>query len=241
SGAIAHWRRGTVDWAMAGCMTGSGLIGAGLGNRLFVLLRSLGQIDLVIGLSYAILLGALGGMMLFESSRAIARSRAGGGARAKLHPHTWLHGLPLKVKFRKARLYISVFLPLGLGVVVGLMTAIMGVGGGFLAVPAMIYLMGMPTMLTVGTSLLQITATSAAVVYLQAVSTHAVDIVLALLLILGGVAGAQAGATFGQRLRGDYARFLLALTVLGVAGWVFYGLVATPQSLFTIEHSLPED
>jgi uncharacterized membrane protein YfcA len=241
SGSFAHWRRGTVDWAMAGCMIGGGLLGALAGNRAFVLLRAIGQIDLVIALSYAILLGSMGGLMVTESGRMILRARAGAAVRAKLHPHTWLHGLPLKVKFRKSRLYISVFLPLGLGLVVGVMTAIMGVGGGFLAVPAMIYLMGMPTMLTVGTSLLQITATSAAVVYLQAISTHAVDVVLALLLILGGVAGAQAGAAFGQRLRGEYARFLLGLIVLAVAGWVFYGLVAAPQELFTIEYRPPEE
>ncbi len=236
SGAFAHWRRGNVDWAMAGCMIGGGLAGALAGNRLFVLLQSIGQIDLVIGLSYVILLGMMGGLMLAESGRVILRTRAGAAVRGKLHQHTWLHGLPLKVKFRKSRLYVSVFLPLGIGIIVGLMTAIMGVGGGFLAVPAMIYLMGMPTMLTVGTSLLQITVTSAAVVYLQAISTHAVDVVLAFLLILGGVAGAQAGAAFGQRLRGEYARFLLALIVLAVAGWVFYGLVATPRYLFTIEY-----
>ena len=241
SGAFAHWRRGTVDWAMAGCMIGGGLTGALAGNRLFVLLRSIGQIDLVIALSYVILLGVMGGLMLAESGRAILRTRAGTAVRSKLHQHTWLHGLPLKVKFRKSRLYVSVFLPLGIGIVVGLMTAIMGVGGGFLAVPAMIYLMGMPTMLTVGTSLLQITATSAAVVYLQAISTHAVDVVLASLLILGGVAGAQAGAAVGQRLRGEYARFLLGLIVVAVAAWVLYGLIATPSRLFTIEYRPAED
>lgn len=240
SGVVAHWRRGTVDLAMAFTMTAGGLIGAFGGNRLFVLLRSMGHIDLVIALSYVILLGLMGGLMLVESMRLILRTRLGIAARAKLHQHTFLHGLPLKVKFRKSRLYISVFLPLGLGVVVGLMTAIMGVGGGFLAVPAMIYLMGMPTMLTVGTSLLQITITSASVVYLQAVSTHAVDVVLAFLLILGGVAGAQFGAAFGQRLRGEHARLLLSLMVLAVAAQVLYTLVATPKDLFVIEYLSPD-
>ncbi len=235
SGVVAHWQRGTVDLAMAACMTAGGLIGAFGGNRLFVLLKAMGHIDLVIALSYVVLLGLMGGLMLVESVRLILRMRFGGIARSKLHQHTFLHGLPLKVKFRKSRLYISVFLPLGLGVIVGLMTAIMGVGGGFLAVPAMIYLMGMPTMLTVGTSLVQITATSASVVYLQAISTHAVDMVLAALLILGGVAGAQFGAAFGQRLRSEHSRLLLSLMVLAVAAQVLYTLVVTPKDLFTLD------
>jgi uncharacterized membrane protein YfcA len=235
SGASTHWRRGTLDPVMAACMIGGGLLGALAGNRTFVLLKSLGQIDLVIALAYVILLGAMGGLMLAESARAILRRR-GAPVRRKLHPHGVLHGLPLKAKFRKSRLYISVFIPSGLGFIVGVMTAIMGVGGGFLAVPAMIYLMAMPVTLTVGTSLLQITVVSAVVVYLHALSTQGVDLVLALLLILGGVAGAQVGTMFGQRLRGEETRFLLALMVLAVCAYVFYGLVATPDELYTIEY-----
>ncbi|MCC6471633.1 MAG: sulfite exporter TauE/SafE family protein [Alphaproteobacteria bacterium] len=235
SGAFTHWRRGTLDPIMATCMVGGGLLGALAGNRTFVLLKSLGQIDLVIALAYVILLGAMGAMMLAESARAILRRR-GAPVRRKLHPHGLLHGLPLKVKFRKSRLYISVFIPCGLGFVVGVMTAIMGVGGGFLAVPAMIYMMAMPVTLTVGTSLLQITVVSAVVVFLHALSTQGVDVVLALLLILGGVAGAQVGTIFGQRLRGEETRFLLALMVLAVCAYVLYGLVATPDELYTIEY-----
>ncbi|MCC7048796.1 MAG: sulfite exporter TauE/SafE family protein [Alphaproteobacteria bacterium] len=235
SGAFTHWRRGTLDPIMATCMVGGGLLGALAGNRTFVLLKSLGQIDLVIALAYVILLGSMGGMMLAESARAILRRR-GAPVRRKLHPHGLLHGLPLKVKFRKSRLYISVFIPCGLGFVVGVMTAIMGVGGGFLAVPAMIYMMAMPVTLTVGTSLLQITVVSAVVVFLHALSTQGVDLVLALLLILGGVAGAQVGTIFGQRLRGEETRFLLALMVLAVCAYVLYGLVATPDELYTIEY-----
>lgn len=236
SGSFTHWRRGTLDAAMAGCLIAGGVVGAVLGNQAFVFLRSLGQIDLVIALAYVILLGTMGALMLNESIRAIVRSRRKIALRGKLHQHTFLHGLPLKVKFRKSRLYISIFLPLGVGVVVGIMTAIMGVGGGFLAIPAMIYLMGMPTTLTIGTSLLQITVTSAAAVYLHALSTQGVDIVLALLLILGGVAGAQAGVMFGQRLRGEQTRLLLGLIVLAVCARVAFDLVAAPDELFTIQY-----
>jgi len=236
SGTFTHWQRGTVDLAMGGCLIGGGLVGALIGNRVFVLLQSLGQIDLVIALAYVILLGSMGGLMLNESIRAIVRSRRKAAARGKLHQHTFLHGLPFKVKFRKSRLYISIFLPLGVGVVVGLMTAIMGVGGGFLAIPAMIYLMGMPTTLTIGTSLLQITATSAVAVYLHALSTQGVDIVLALLLILGGVGGAQLGVMVGQRVRGEHTRLLLGLMVLAVCARVAWGLVITPDELFTIQY-----
>lgn len=236
SGAFANWRRGTADPAMALCMVGGGLIGALVGNGVFVVLKGLGQIDLVISLAYIILLGTMGAMMMNESIRAIVRRRKNTVIRRKLHAHGWMHGLPLKVKFRKSRLYISVFLPGGLGMIVGLMTAIMGVGGGFLAVPAMIYLMGMPTTLTIGTSLLQITMVSAAVVYLHALTTQGVDLVLALMLIVGGVAGAQVGSLYAQRMRGEEMRFLLALVVLAVCAHVAYGLVIRPDELYTIEY-----
>jgi uncharacterized protein len=236
SGAFANWRRGTADPSMALVMVGGGLIGALVGNWVFVVLKGLGQIDLVISLAYVILLGTMGAMMMNESVRAIIRRRKNTVIRRKLHAHGWMHGLPLKVKFRKSRLYISVFLPGGLGMIVGLMTAIMGVGGGFLAVPAMIYLMGMPTTLTIGTSLLQITLVSAAVVYLHALTTHGVDLVLALMLIVGGVAGAQVGSLYAQRMRGEEMRFLLALVVLAVCAYVAYGLVISPDELYTIEY-----
>ncbi len=237
SGAFANWRRGTADPAMALVMVGGGLFGALVGNWVFVILKGLGQIDLVISLAYVILLGTMGAMMMNESIRAIIRRRKNTMVRRKLHAHGWMHGLPLKVKFRKSRLYISVFLPGGLGMVVGIMTAIMGVGGGFLAVPAMIYLMGMPTTLTIGTSLLQITMVSAAVVYLHALTTQGVDLVLALMLIIGGVAGAQVGALYAQRMRGEEMRFLLALVVLAVCAYVAYGLVIRPDEPYTIEYS----
>lgn len=238
SGAFTNWRRGTADPAMAMCLVGGGLVGAMIGNRIFVLLKDLGQIDLVISLAYVLLLGFMGVMMLIESVRAILRRRSQIVVRRKLHPHGWMHGLPFKVKFRKSRLYISVFVPVALGVLVGIMTAIMGVGGGFLVVPAMIYLMGMPTTLTIGTSLLQITMVSAVVVYLHTVTTHSVDMVLALMLIIGGVGGAQVGTMFGQKLRGEEMRFLLAMVVLAVCAYVLYGLVARPDELFTIEYQV---
>jgi uncharacterized membrane protein YfcA len=235
SGALAHWRRGNVDLQMALILLVGGLVGSVVGVALFTLLRRLGQIDLVISLSYALLLGVLGVLMLAESVRAILRQRRPTGAVRKLHQHNWLHGLPWKLRFRRSKLYISALLPLVLGFAVGILSAVMGVGGGFVMVPAMIYLLRMPTAVVPGTSLFQIIFVAAAVTVLQAVENQTVDVLLALILLIGGVIGAQLGSRFGTRLRGEQLRALLAIIVLIVAAKLIADLTVRPNDLYTLE------
>jgi uncharacterized membrane protein YfcA len=234
SGVLAHWRRGHVDFKMGFTLLVGGLAGSCLGIWLFTIFTRLGQIELVISLCYVVLLGVLGVLMGVESARAMLRQRRPGTARRKLHRHTWLHGLPLKTRFRRSQLYISALLPIGLGFAVGVLSAIMGIGGGFLMVPAMIYTLGMPTAMVPGTSLLQITFVAANVTLLQAYTNHTVDAVLALLLLVGGVVGAQFGTRFGTKLRGEQLRFLLALLVLAVAAQLARDLTIRPHDLFVI-------
>jgi len=234
SGAWAHMRRGNVDIKMGLVLTAGGFVGSSVGVVIFTLLRQLGQVELLIALSYVILLGAIGSLMLFESSRTILRRQAGTATRGKLHQHMWLHGLPFKMRFRRSRLYISALLPIGIGFFVGILAAIMGVGGGFIMVPAMIYLLGMPTAMVVGTSLFQIIFVTANVTFLQATTNQTVDIVLALLLLTSAVVGAQFGTRVAVRLRGEQLRGLLALMVLFVCGKIAYDLISTPFDLFSI-------
>ena len=231
SGVFAHWRRGNVDFKMGAVLLAGGLVGSTFGVFLFKLLREIGQIDLVIMASYVVFLGSIGSLMLIESLRTIQRNRSPGGRR-KLHQHNFLHGLPFKMRFRRSKLYISALLPLLIGIIVGILSAIMGVGGGFVMVPAMIYLLGMPTAVVVGTSLFQIIFVTANATFLQATLNQTVDVVLALLLIVGAVVGAQLGAILGAKLRGEQLRGLLALLVLTVCGGIVYGLVATPDELY---------
>ena len=234
SGVVAHMRRGNVDLKMGVVLTVGGFAGSTLGVWLFTLMRNIGQVDLLVQLSYIVFLGTIGVLMAIESARAIIRRHAGTARRGKLHQHTWLHGLPLKMRFRRSRLYISALLPLAAGFLVGILGAIMGVGGGFLIVPVMIYLLGMPTSVVVGTSLFQIIFVMANVTFLQAVNNHSVDIVLALLLLVGAVIGAQVGTKASGFLRGEQLRGLLALVVLGVCAKIAYDLVATPGDLYSI-------
>jgi uncharacterized membrane protein YfcA len=234
SGVLAHWRRGNVDFKMGFTLLMGGLAGSVLGVWLFTLFARLGQIELVISLCYVALLGTLGVMMGIESVRTILRRRRPGGPRRRLHHHTWMHGLPLKTRFRKSQLYISALLPLGLGFAVGVLSAVMGIGGGFIMVPAMIYTLGMPTAMVPGTSLLQIIFVAANVTILQAFTNHTVDAVLALLLLVGGVLGAQFGTRFGTKLRGEQLRFLLAILVLAVAAKLARDLTLRPHDLFVI-------
>lgn len=235
SGVIAHWRRGNVDFKMGGILLAGGVVGSSLGVLLFSILRDIGQIDLVIKLSYVIFLGLIGGLMLLESIRAILRTRQPGARRGKLHQHNWLHGLPLKMRFRKSKLYISALLPFFLAAMVGVLSAIMGVGGGFILVPAMIYLLGMPTYVVIGTSLFQIIFVTANITVLQAVQTQTVDFVLAGLLLFGAVIGAQIGARFGTRFKGEQLRGLLALMVLGVSVKLGIELITAPVDVFAVE------
>jgi len=230
SGVLAHWRRGNVDLVMGAVLLIGGVAGSTFGVWLFTYLRGLGQIDLVIKLSYVIFLSIIGTLMFIESARAILNVRR--KVSTKAHQHNWMHGLPFKMRFRKSRLYISALLPFLVGFVVGVLAAIMGVGGGFVMVPAMIYLLGMPTAVVVGTSLFQIIFVTANVTVLQAVNNQTVDVVLALLLMIGGVLGAQVGARMGTRLRGEQLRVLLALIVLAVCAKLGYDLIATPDDLY---------
>jgi hypothetical protein len=234
SGVLAHWKRDNVDVKMGLVLLAGGLVGSTVGVWLFTLLRQLGQIDLVISLSYVVFLGVIGMLMLVESGRAMLRRRRTSAHRGKLHQHTWLHGLPLKMRFRKSKLYISALLPLGIGAVVGVLAAIMGVGGGFIMVPAMIYVLGMPTSVVVGTSLFQIIFVTANVSFLQAVQNQTVDVLLAVLLLAGGVIGAQIGSRFGAKLRGEQLRGLLALLVMGVVGKLLFDLVVSPNDVYSL-------
>ncbi len=235
SGVIAHTRRGNVDFRMGGMLLVGGLIGSTAGVWLFAVLQETGQIDLAISLSYVVFLGAVGGLMLVESVQAMVRSqRKGATPRGNAGRHTWIHGLPFKMRFRKSKLYISALLPVAVGIFVGVLTAIMGVGGGFVMVPAMIYLLGMPTQVVVGTSLFQIIFVTANTTFLQATINQTVDVVLAVILLLGAVVGAQAGARVGTNLKGEQLRVLLAALVLGVCLKLANDLVATPDDVFTL-------
>lgn len=234
SGVLAHWRRGNVDFRMGGVLLFGGTLGSISGVWLFTLLRGLGQLDLVISLCYVVLLGVVGTLMFVESSRALFRRRRQVDVRRKLHQHHWMHGLPLKMRFRKSKLYISALLPILIGFVVGILAAIMGVGGGFIMVPAMIYLLGMPTSVVVGTSLFQIIFVTGTVTFLQATENQTVDAILALILLTGGVIGAQIGTRVGTRLRGEQLRILLAVLVLAVCGKLAYDLVVTPSDIFIL-------
>ncbi|MBL8668850.1 MAG: sulfite exporter TauE/SafE family protein [Rhodospirillales bacterium] len=232
SAMLAHWQRGNVDLRMGLALLAGGLAGSAAGVAAFAELHQLAQLDVVIKLSYVVFLGVIGLLMLKESVAAMRRA----GARA-VRPkgrRTFIDALPLKMRFRRSRLYISVLLPIGIGFLIGVLAAIMGVGGGFIMVPAMIYLLGMPASVVVGTSLFQIIFVSASVTILQAATTQTVDVVLSLLLVAGGVIGAQFGLRAGARLRGDQLRVLLALLVLLTAGNLAWDLIAEPTALYSV-------
>tara|TARA_B100000475_G_scaffold53255_1_gene36620 strand:- start:340 stop:1203 length:864 start_codon:yes stop_codon:yes gene_type:complete len=234
SGVLAHWRRGNVDFKMGSILLVGGFFGSSAGVVLFKYLQFIGQIDLVIKLSFIIFLGIIGSLMFWESIRTIIRSHNPASRRRKLHQHNWLHGLPLKVRFRKSKLYISAILPFAIGAVVGVLSAIMGVGGGFIMVPAMIYLLGMPTSVVIGTSLFQIIFVTANVTFLQALTVQTVDILLAILLLTGAVVGAQFGSKYSVRMKGEQLRALLAIMVLGVCIKIIVDLVTKPADLYSI-------
>jgi uncharacterized protein len=234
SGVLAHFKRKTVDLPMGMVLLAGGLVGSGFGIALFRWLSRQGQVDLAVSLSYVLFLGVIGALMLQESIRAWWRTTRPSAPRRKAHVHTWVHALPFKMKFRASGLYISVIPPLMIGAVVGVLAAIMGVGGGFLMVPAMIYLLGMPTKVVVGTSLFQIIFVAGFTTVMHAVTSQSVDIVLAFFLIIGGVVGAQVGAVIGLRLKAEQLRILLALVVLAVAGKIALDLVLPPVDMFSI-------
>ncbi len=234
SGVLAHLKRRTVDLRMGTVLLIGGLFGAALGVLVFNYLRSLGQVDLLVRLSYVVFLGIIGGLMLVESVISIRRTRNPAAKRKKLHKHNWIHALPFKMKFRVSGLYISVIPPLLVGVFVGILAAIMGVGGGFIMLPAMIYILGMPTKVVVGTSLFQIIFVAAFTTMLHAITNYTVDLFLAILLLVGGVIGAQIGTQVGTRMKAEQLRILLAVMVLAVGVALALELLIQPSELYSV-------
>lgn len=234
SGMLAHLRRKTVDFRMGLVLLAGGLVGSAVGVQLFKALAALGQVELLITLCYVFLLGIVGGLMLIEAFSAYRNRNSAGRHPLTRKRHFWVHGGPLRMRFRTSKLYISVLPPLGIGVVVGILSAIMGVGGGFLMLPAMIYILSMPTKVVVGTSLFQITFMSAFTTVMHALENQTVDIFLGFILLTGGVVGAQIGTRLGLLLRADMLRMLLALMVVAISIQLAFGLVLTPHELFSL-------
>ena len=236
SGVIAHWRRKNVDFKMGFFLMIGGVVGSTVGVNLFKILRIFGQIDIVIQMLFLIFLGFIGFSMAFESARTtITKYRTTSSIRTKLHQHSWIHGLPFKLRFHRSKLYISAIPPIIIGFFVGVLSAMMGVGGGFIIIPAMVYLLGMSTNVVVGTSLFQIIFVTANSTFFQSYLNQTVDIVLASLMIVGGVIGAQIGARLGTKLKAEYLRGILAILVLVVCAKIFTDLTLTPVNLFSLD------
>jgi uncharacterized membrane protein YfcA len=235
SGALAQWRRGNVDIKLGIILVAGGALGSAAGVAVIRLLQSIGQTEFVISLLYVFMLGTVGLLMMIESLNALRNSRGSQTATARRRSHhVWMHRLPLKMRFQRSKLFVSAIPPFAFGILGGILAAVMGVGGGFIMVPVLIYLLRVPTNVVVGTSLFQIIFVSAAATVMHAVSTHSVDVLLAVLLMAGGVVGAQFGATAGQRLRGEQLRALLALLVLAVCGRLCVDLFSVPADLFSL-------
>lgn len=235
SGVLAHLKRGTVDIKMGLVLTAGGFLGSAAGVLVFRWLSGIGQIETVIGLGFVLLLAIVGSLMLVESSRALlVQRRPMPRALQRAHRHLLVHRLPLKIRFTGSRLYISALVPLAVGAVVGVLAAVLGVGGAFVMIPAMIYLIGMPTRVVVGTSLFQVSFVTALTTFLHAYNNRTVDIVLGILMIVGGVIGAQLGARAGSALRGEQLRVLFALLVLAVCVRLAWDLVAEPADLYSL-------
>jgi uncharacterized membrane protein YfcA len=235
AGVSVHLRRGGADLRMAGVMTVGGFIGSGFGALIFRMLQDSGQIDLVIGLLYVILLGWIGGLMLWDALRTLGYV----GAQEQAEPirHTrWLSSLPMRWRFAASGLYISPIAPFLLGLAAGILTVLLGVGGGFILVPAMIYLLGMPARVVIGTSLAMVLSVSAATTFIHSVTTHSVDIVLAGLLLVGGVFGAQYGAILATRIKPDLLRLALSVIILLVALRMFLGLFWRPDEIYSVAY-----
>ncbi len=235
SGSLSYWRRRAIDPAMAAILTGGGIAGTALGVGLFTLLRRLGQLDLIIALSYLILLTIVGGLMVWEGSRALLRIRSGPPPLARrARAQAWILGLPLKMRFKRSKMYLSVIPIAGIGLFIGFLGAIMGVGGGFLLVPIMIYVLRIPTSTVIGTSMVLTLFTMLIATVLHAATNHQVDAVLSLVLMVGGVIGAQFGAQAGLRIRGEHLRLLLGLLILSVGIRFAAELAIRPHDLYSI-------
>ncbi len=234
SGVIAHWRKKNVDFKMGLFLLIGGLVGSTLGVNLFKLLKTYGQIDIVIQFLFLVFLGFIGISMAFESAKtSIKNYRTTSSIRTKLHQHSWIHGLPFKLRFHRSKLYISAIPPIIIGFFVGVLSAMMGVGGGFIMIPAMVYILGMSTNVVVGTSLFQIIFVTANSTFFQSYLNQSVDVVLSALMILGGVIGAQIGVRIGSKLKAEYLRGILAIVVLLVCAKILTDLVLVPSDLFT--------
>ena len=235
SGSIAHWRRKNIDIKMGVILLIGGVVGSTVGVNIFKLLIGFGQIDLIIKLLFLFFLSFVGISMLFESARTtIKQYRTTSNIRTKMHQHSWIHGLPFKMRFHRSKLYISAIPPFIIGIIVGILSAMMGIGGGFIMIPAMVYILGMSTNVVVGTSLFQIIFVTANSTFFQSYLNQTVDIVLAALMILGGVIGAQIGARLGSSFKAEYLRGALAFIVLTVALKIFLDLTLTPNELFSL-------
>ena len=244
SGSLAHFRRGNVDIKMGLFLVVGGLIGSFLGVQVFKLLNESGQLDLVIKISYVVFLGLVGGLMFVEGIAALRRRRSssavGSSQRVKLNGNgkkkrPWYRVIPPRMKFGRSHVKVSIWLPIAMGICVGFLSAIMGVGGGFIMVPAMIYLLGMPTIVVVGTSLFYIIFVMINTTLFQAVTNQTVDIVLAILLLIGGVVGAQIGARFGGRFNPEQLRIVLASIVLAVCLKILYELIILPSNPLVLQ------
>lgn len=235
SGTITHWRRGNVDIKMGTLLLLGGVVGAFIGVQLVRILEATGQIEIVISMLYIVFLSSIGILMLIESLRAVYKTRRGRQVSARRPgQHHWIHGLPFKIRFNRSKLYISAIPPLVIGFSVGLLSGILGVGGGFVMVPAMIYLLRMPTKVVIGTSLFQIIFVGGVTTVFHAAANYAVDLLLAFVLMVGGVIGAQFGVSAGQKLKGEHLRALLAILVLAVSVRLMVDLVVTPPDKFTL-------
>ena len=235
SGVLAHRRRKGVDYRMGGVVIAGGLVGAMIGGVLFRLLQQAGQIDTAIAILYVVLLGTIGSLMAKEASTTLGILKAKEGAKKKARHNPLIASLPFRWRFYQSGLYISPLAPLLLGLVGGMLTVLLGVGGGFIVVPAMIYILGMSAQVVVGTSLLQILAVTAATTLIHATSTKSVDIVLAGLLLLGSVIGAQFGARLAQKAKPELLRMFLAIIILGVAVRMAIGLAWQPEEIYTLQ------
>jgi uncharacterized membrane protein YfcA len=237
SGAINYWRKGTIDVALALMLLGAGIVGTATGVWLFTMLRAVDQLDLVIGLSYVTLLSIVGAFMIYEAVRAVARTRRGEPATIRRPgSHTWMHGLPFKLRFKRSKIYVSAIPVWAIGFLIGFVGAIMGIGGGFLLVPMLIYFLRVPTATVIGTSMVLTLITMASATVMHAATNHLVDAVLALILMVGGVTGAQFGARTGQKMRGEWLRLLLGILVFAVGLRFAYELVVTPDDLYSIRY-----
>ncbi len=235
SGALAHFKRGTLDFKLGTVLLAGGIVGSSVGVYVFVILRRLGQLDLIVSILYVVFLGTIGSLMFVESMRALRQAKQGKSVTLKRPgQHNWIHRLPLKMRFRASKIYVSVIPVLVLGALIGFLASIMGVGGGFIMVPAMIYLLKVPTNVVIGTSLFQIIFVAAFTTIVHSSANQTVDVVLAFLLMVGGVAGAQYGTKVGQRLRGEQLRALLAALVLAVALRLGYSLFVRPDDIYSL-------